>query len=233
MSVAIALMAKLPCPGAVKTRLAAVIGPLEAAALALAFLQDSAARVARLAAAFEAEPVALHAPPGAGAAMAARLPPGFLCLAQSGGDVGERMARGSDALFARGHGPVLLTGSDVPTLPEALLREALEAVRGGSDAALVPVRDGGYCAVALAKPAPVLFAGVAWSTASVMAETASAASRAGLRLHVTAPWYDVDEYADLETLRAEFAGRAPPGCAPVPGDPAPATRAMLLSRGAQ
>ena len=233
MAVAIALMAKLPRPGQVKTRLAAAVGAAGAAALAHAFLQDSAARIVRLAAESGAVPVALHAPAEAGREMAALLPPGFLPVAQAEGDVGRRMERGFAALFALGHGPVLLTGSDVPTLPEALLREALDAVRGGSDAAFVPVRDGGYCAVALARPAPALFAGMAWSTASVMAGTASAAARAGLRLHATAAWYDVDEAADLDTLRAEFAGIAPPGCAPVLGDAAPNTRAMLVLRGTQ
>lgn len=226
-------MAKLPRAGEVKTRLARAVGDAAAAALAQAFLADSAARVARLAEARGAVPVALHAPDGAGRAMAALLPPGFAMIAQGDGDVGQRMARGFDALFAAGHGPVLLTGSDVPTLPAALLGEALDALGRGADAAFVPVLDGGYCAVALARPAPALFQGIAWSTPGVMAATAAAAARAGLRLHRTAPWHDVDEPADLGTLRAEMAGTPPPGCAPLAGDPAPATRALLASRGTQ
>ena len=75
MEMAIALMAKRPEPGRVKTRLATVIGAEAAAAFALAALRDSAARAIRLAAAFGAQPVLLHAPAGAGAAMAGVLPP--------------------------------------------------------------------------------------------------------------------------------------------------------------
>ena len=225
---AIVLMCKAPRPGFAKTRLAGAIGDDAAARLAAAFIRDSAARAAALAAACDAQAVALHAPDDAGEEIASLLPPRFVCMPQGPGDVGERMARGFSTLFAAGHGPVLITGSDVPTMPVALLREAFLSVRDGhADAAIVPVRDGGYCAIALARPAPALFLGIAWSTPDVMAATAAAAERAGLRLHRTAGWYDVDEVADLATLRAELGGEQPAGCAIMAGDPAPATRAEL------
>lgn len=227
MAIAIALMCKAPRPGFAKSRLAAAIGAAGAARLAEAFLRDSAARAAALADAVAGVAVALHAPAEAAAEIAPLLPPGFTLAPQSDGDVGERMARGFASLFARGHGPVLLTGSDLPTLPPALLAEALEAVRGDCDVAFVPVRDGGYGAVALARPAPMLFAGIAWSTPGVMAATEAAAAGAGLRLHRTASWYDVDEAEDLATLRAAFAGVPPEGCAAMAGDAAPWTRIAL------
>jgi len=229
VAIAIALMCKAPRPGFAKSRLARAIGARGAARLAEAFMRDGAARAAALARAFAGGAFALHAPADAAEEIAPLLPPGFALAPQSEGDVGERMAQGFASLFAGGHGPVLLTGSDLPTLPQALLAEALEAVRGGCDAAFVPVRDGGYGAVALVRPAPRLFAGIAWSTPGVMAATQAAAASAGIRLHCTAPWYDVDEAEDLRTLRAELAGVPPEGCAAMAGDAAPWTRIALAA----
>lgn len=230
MAIAIALMCKAPRPGFAKTRLARRIGAATAARLAAAFIRDSAARALALAEACGGVAIALHAPANAAEEVARLLPPGFALAPQGEGDVGHRMADAFETLLAAGHGPVLLTGSDLPTLPRALLAEALEAVRSGRcDAGFVPVRDGGYGAVVLARPAPILFRGIAWSTPEVMEATEAAARAAGLRLHRTAAWYDIDGMEDLRMLRAEFAGVAPPGCAALPGEAAPATRAALAS----
>jgi len=204
------------------------LGEAAAARLAAAFLADSAARVARLAEGLGGTVLALHAPDDAGVEVAPLLPPGFAALLPQGsGDLGARMERGLAALLARGS-PALLTGTDLPTMPSALLREAIGAVAdGGADVALVPVLDGGYGAIALARHAPRLFRGIAWSTAGVMAATERAALASGLHLHATAPWYDVDSLEDLARLRAELGGTPPAGCAPLPGEPAPATRRAL------
>ena len=222
MRVAIGLMCKAPRPGFAKTRLARVIGEARAAALAAAFIRDAAARAARLAGALGGEAVALFTPDDAASELAPLLPPGMPLLPQEEGGLGERMAQGIALLLARGD-VALLTGSDVPTLPAALLAEAVaEVAAGRADAGFVPVTDGGWCAAAVKAPVTALFGGMAWSTPRVMEETEAAAVREGLRLHRTAPWYDVDEAAGFARLEAEMAGQAPAG------DAAPATRALLL-----
>ena len=225
MAIAIGMMCKAPRAGFAKTRLARAIGAEAAARLAAAFIADSAVRALAVAEAFGGVAVALHAPADAAAEIAALLPPGFGLAPQPEGDLGARMAGGFAALFAAGHGPVLITGTDIPTLPDALLRAALSAVLTGRvEAAAVPVLDGGYCALALARPVPALFQGITWSTPLVMAATEAAALRAGIAFHRTPPWYDVDDEAGLDMLRAELAGTAPAGCAVLAGHDAVATR---------
>src|SRR5207249_2034146 len=56
-----------------------------------------------------------------------------------------------------------------------------------------------------AGPAPGLFAGIAWSTAGVLAATRARAAAAGLAVHLLPPGFDVDEVADLVRLRALLA----------------------------
>ena len=228
MGIAIGLMCKAPRAGFAKTRLARTIGAEAAARLAAAFINDSAARALAVAAALGGVAVALHTPADAGPEIAPLLPPGFGLAPQPEGDLGARMAGGFAALFGAGHGPVLITGTDIPTLPDALLRSALAAVLSGrAEAAAVPVLDGGYCALVLARPMPALFQGIAWSTAGVMAATEAAAASAGIGFHRTPPWYDVDDEHGLGILRAEFAGTAPADCADMVGYDAMATRLVV------
>jgi glycosyltransferase A (GT-A) superfamily protein (DUF2064 family) len=100
---------------------------------------------------------------------------------------------------------VVIVGSDSPSLPADRLRTAVHLLRsGGVDGVIGPSEDGGYYLLGLHVPCPELFVGVAWSTERVLAETLERAARAGRRLAVLAPWYDVDTMADLRRLAAEL-----------------------------
>lgn len=197
---AIGMLCKAPRPGFAKTRLAAVLGDARAAELAAAFLRDSAALAASLGPA-----TAFFAPDDARAEIAPLLPAGMALAPQPAGDLGARII----AAFAALGTPALVMGTDSPDLPPSLLHEAWDAL-ATHDAAFIPALDGGYCAVALRAPAPVLFAAIPWSSAETLPATLRAG--AGLRIHLTAPWHDVDEAADLDRIRT---------------DHAPATRAAL------
>jgi rSAM/selenodomain-associated transferase 1 len=222
----IGFMCKPPVAGVSKTRLAAVVGAERAAELARAFLLDSAAIARQLATREHAALAAFHSPDDAGEAMAALLP-GWRLAPQGGGDLGARMARAVERLFAEGAGRALLMGADAPTLPPALLELLLAALRDGADAAVIPALDGGYCAIAFARPLPALLTGIAWSTPAVLAETRARADELGLRLDVLQAWHDVDEAADLDLLRLTLDGAQPPGGSPLPSFRASATRGAM------
>ncbi len=194
----IGLMCKAPRPGFAKTRLAATLGNERAAALAAAFLADSAALASDLGAA-----CAFFAPDDARDEVLALLPPGMACRPQVSGDLGARMSAAFDQLFRLGD-PALLLGTDSPDLPPALLEECLAAL-DSHDAAFIPALDGGYCAVALRRPSTALFQGIPWSSADTLAATLEAGRAAGLGLYTTSPWHDVDEASDLTLLRLEAA----------------------------
>ena len=51
---------------------------------------------------------------------------------------------------------------------------------------------------------PDLFSDIRWSTSSTFDDTTDAAKRAGLRVELVPPWYDVDDEAGVARLREEL-----------------------------
>jgi rSAM/selenodomain-associated transferase 1 len=226
MSIALGFLCKAPRPGISKTRLAAAEGAERAALLARAFLLDSAALVTALAQRLHARRIAFHAPADAAEEMAALLP-GWELRAQGEGDLGARMGAAFDALFAEGAACVVLIGADAPTLPRALVELLVSAIERGADAVVIPALDGGYCAIAAARPLPALLEGMPWSQPGLLAATRAAATAAGLKLVELEAWHDVDEAEDLDLLRLTLDGTQPAGCSPLPPWHASVTRGAL------
>ena len=229
----VGVFARIPRPGAGKTRLAAAVGEPRAAALAAAVLADTLDRVARLAPARTWWWLAPESGPNAAALVAearqlVAVPAAVRLEVQRGAHLGERM---DDALAAmRARGPALVLGADVPDLPAAILAEAIEHVRAGGPADVVigPAQDGGFYLLGSSGPLGELLRGrAAWGDGGVYARTLADAERGGLAVHALARWGDVDDAEDLTALRERLlVGRAA-GDAARPGWPA-RTAAMLL-----
>ena len=214
---AIAVMAKAPRPGHVKTRLQSVLDPTEAATLSAAFLQDATANVQ---AAAELAPIhgfVAYAPSGAEARFEGLLAPGTgLVLADgAGGDAagvegfGRCLLHATRALLARGYGAVCVLNADSPTLPTALLVQAThQLLAPGRRAVLGPADDGGYWLLGMQSAEPALYARIAWSTDAVAAATAHRAAEIGLPLHSLDAWFDVDDGASLARLLRELVAPA-------------------------
>ncbi|HSD27205.1 MAG TPA: TIGR04282 family arsenosugar biosynthesis glycosyltransferase [Vicinamibacteria bacterium] len=204
---ALAVFVKRPAPGAVKTRLAAAIGPAAAAELYRALAE----RVleATTPAPGEYERLVFYDPPEAPEEMHAWLP-GVRLLAQSTGDLGERMSDAAARAFARGATRVAIVGTDTPGLSRETVVAALDAL-DAVDVVIGPTADGGYYLLALREPRPELFAGVAWSTPAVARETRARAAAAGLLVRELPLLRDVDTLEDVRfewpALRALLAGR--------------------------
>jgi rSAM/selenodomain-associated transferase 1 len=196
------VMVKAPRAGAVKTRLVPPLSGEEAASLAASFARDTVAAARRVA----PQVVVAYAPDEGRAALEALFgDEGLLWLAQRGEDLGARLESAASRAFARGFGPVVLLGTDSPTLPASFVETALASLSAGeSDVALGPAEDGGYYLVGLRRFFPGLFRGVEWSTPLVYLQTARNAARASLRVLELPRWYDVDTHADLLRLRDEM-----------------------------
>ncbi len=135
------------------------------------------------------------------------------CEAQSQGDLGRRMAVAFQQAFQRGCGNVVLVGTDVPELTDAIIADAFESL-AEHDVVLGPAADGGYYLIGLKRDLPELFAGVAWGTDQVLAQTLAQARERGLSARLVARLRDVDVPEDLEHWRVigarERAGRERP-----------------------
>jgi uncharacterized protein len=195
----IAVFAKEPRPGTVKTRLAATLGAEAAAALHARLVHRTLATATR---AFPGRVELWCAPDASGAFFAeceSRF--GVRLRTQQGQDLGVRMAHAFEDASRRGEALVLV-GSDCAALEARDLREALELLRS-HDAVVAPAEDGGYALIALKAPAPALFLDIAWSGPDVMATTRERAREAGLALAEMRTLWDVDRPEDVARLERE------------------------------
>jgi rSAM/selenodomain-associated transferase 1 len=198
-SARIAIFAKAPVAGAVKTRLAPLLGREGAARLHGRLVHHAIAT----ACATGASEVQLWCAPDTSDAFFAECARtyGVHLREQAGEDLGARMAHAFAELLRDG-GPAVLIGSDCPALTPADIAAAARTL-ATHDAVFTPAEDGGYALVGLARPAPSLFAGVAWGSATVMAETRVRLAAARLRWHEAARTWDVDRPEDYERLIRE------------------------------
>jgi hypothetical protein len=100
---------------------------------------------------------------------------------------------------------VVLLGTDTPTLPAAVLADAVRRIMNERlDLLLGPAEDGGYYLIGMRRPQPDLFAGLAWGGPRVFADTRERAARRGLRASLLPTWWDVDTPADLARLQGDL-----------------------------
>ena len=199
MSYRILVMAKAPVPGKVKTRLG--LPPQDAAGLQAALIRDTVEKAWSLA------PTTLAGAPADRLDLIRPiLPDAVAMIPQPSGDLGGRMLAGSRALFGTSPDPVLLLGTDAPTLPTEAIETAASAL-DLHDISIIPSTDGGYVLPGLRRPVAAAFRGVDWSTEAVHRQTLERAEEAGLSVHEGNPWYDVDEPEDLDRLRGELDAR--------------------------
>jgi rSAM/selenodomain-associated transferase 1 len=208
----IAVFARAPVPGLVKTRLIPLLG-VEGAAKAQRQMTLRTLRTAQQA-----------APGKVSLWIAGDITHSFLqdCSRDFGaalhvqcdGDLGQRMADCLRRLLTR-ESKVLLVGTDCPAFTPPVLRHAAAKLEQGTDLVFVPAEDGGYVLVGARQHADgvvpaaleAAFRDVPWSTGDVMAITrqrlAALSREAGPAWQELPALWDVDEPADY--LRAQRA----------------------------
>ena len=195
-------MAREPVPGTVKTRLGPALADDDIASLYGCFLRD---RIDQLRSLRSAAPVIAYTPPES-RSFFAELAPDFLLLPQNGDGLSARLIGVFGRLLDMGHGGVIATDSDSPTLPTEHLQEAVERLgAAAADVVLGPSDDGGYYLIGARRLYPGLFEEMPWSTPQVYDETLKRTAESGLRAVSLPAWYDVDTPVEFERLRAEVA----------------------------
>jgi rSAM/selenodomain-associated transferase 1 len=185
------IFAKAPVAGQAKTRLIPLLGAEGAAKLAHRMLLTTCA---------EAEasglPVELWVSPQPSAPeWQGLLPPVSSIHDQGPGNLGDRLARATQRVIARGDAAILI-GTDCPGLDRERLRAAADAVEH-CDAFIHPTEDGGYALLALRRFSPELFLGIPWSTASVFTATLHKLDELGWSYKVGCTLRDIDEPRDV------------------------------------
>lgn len=203
----LALFAKAPAPGRVKTRLCPPLTPVQAAELYEAMLLDVLDQHAP-----RRESLVVWFTPTEERAWFERVvPSGYRLQAQTGPDLGSRMSAVFRLHFREGFDHVVLRGTDSPTLPESRIDEAFAAL-ADADVVLCPDLDGGYNLVGVRRVAADRCAAlfdVTMSTTGVLDATCAHARDQGLSTRLLVAHHDVDVAADLQRLRDDVDERTP------------------------
>jgi hypothetical protein len=132
---------------------------------------------------------------------------GFPIRTQINGDLGERMLDCMTSLEG-GFESIAILGTDCPMIRGSDIENALSQLNDITHWSLAIVRDGGYVLIASNQPSAVPFRDMTWSTPNVMAITRQRFRDAGLRWAESAALWDIDKPADVE--RAIREGLLPP-----------------------
>ena len=192
----LAIFARVPVLGRVKTRLAATVGDESALRIYQALLARTLRELAPGKGAFVPE-IWVDGDVDAFSAWQRRNGAGggggvgdqaFRLVAQAKGNLGQRMA----AAFE--DGVRVLVGTDIPRLTAGYVGTAV-ALLEAADLVVGPTEDGGYCLIGMNSPHARLFAGIPWSTPEVLSATLRAAGN--LRVELLEPLWDLDDSDDL------------------------------------
>jgi rSAM/selenodomain-associated transferase 1 len=194
-------MAKVPVPGRVKTRLGPLLGPDGCARLQRALITRTCTVVVDSGLplfVFLDDPVWAEEAGGV-------LPPLARVRRQATGDLGRRMLAAVRQVHREQPGPVLVIGTDAPTLAGDLLTAAATTLREGADAVLGPALDGGYYLAGLARPIPAVFGidPLLWGGDGVLAATQQQLYDVRVRWQLLPTLRDLDTPEDAAALLAD------------------------------
>lgn len=216
-SVALAVMARRPALGRVKTRLAAEVGAERALSLyeeLLAGTLDTLEQTLGSASASVTGRFLAVAPDDAGMADLPSRGDSWLLLWQQGNGLGQRLGDVFSQLFDRGYGAVVIVGSDSPALPSAYVSQAARllttgGVRGGrtgpSKIVFGPALDGGYYLIGLRRrlweegraSVEDLLDSTPMGTPQALSFSLARAKAEGWRPALLPLWLDVDRAGDV------------------------------------
>jgi len=122
---------------------------------------------------------------------------------QSGSDFGSRLERAMRDAFARGAGPLLVVGTDVPALAARHLSRALALLEDDPDRVVLgPSPDGGFYLLAVGRPIGNLEAATRWCGHGTLSGLLRSLRDAGRPVVLLEPLADLDRRADLESWLA-------------------------------
>ena len=153
----LAILAREPRPGTVKTRLSPEYSPAESACLYAAFVRDTLDLAGRV-----GVPCSVFVSGGGLRSLRESAPGVTDWRGQGRGDLGARMRRAFAAAFRSGAGSVVMLGTDSPGLPGRLVRAAFRELRS-AEVVVGPAADGGYYLIGLSRPCPALLTRMPWS----------------------------------------------------------------------
>jgi len=207
MDRAVGVLARVPEPGRVKTRLIPFLGPEGAAWLHAALVFDTLDKVRKTSGPM-ARYLFLTAGNAAAAQQVKRSASGFKIFKQEGADLGARLGHAFRTLLSK-HAAALVIGTDSPLVPRKVLRRAFMQLLY-FDSVMGPCPDGGFYLIGLRWEEAVkeakIFDGVRWGTKHAYQDILRNLLRRGFSFSDLPEYPAVDRPADLPPLRTALEG---------------------------
>jgi len=198
----LAVFARAPVLGKVKTRLSPPLTAEQARALHRALVEDTLDHLKRIERPGIERLLLLSEPLQDPSALT--VPSGWTTTVQAGGGLGERLASLFDMGFRRGVSRLVVLGSDSPTVPPEVVHDAFDDLEHRK-VVLGPAEDGGYYLLGCSEWIPELFQDIDWGTPEVLEQTMNIVKARKISVSTLIRWYDIDRSEDLEKLRQEIA----------------------------
>ena len=195
---------RFPQPGQTKTRLIPALGAARAAELQKTMADYTFAQCCELANR-RGLSVAVHYEGGDERAMRRWIPSSMICLPQSKGSLGERLAHSFASSFTARLEHIIIVGSVCPFLTPEILANGFDLLQN-HDLVLGPAYDGGYYLIGLSKVEHLLWANIDWGTDKVLQQTIEIARKRGMTLALLPTLADIDRPEDLPNLLASGFG---------------------------
>ncbi len=197
---ALVVMARAPEAGKVKTRMLPYLTPEQCVGLYSAFLGDAIdLSVSQQGFAH----FVAFTPVSSKPAFMEIVPFGVELIPQVGIDLGTIMDGLMNALISRKYSPVVLVGSDIPTIQPQIFHRSLALLKD-NDICFGPSRDGGYYLVGASSRVSAVFQGIPWSTSRVLELTMEKVAMAGLKAGLLEELNDNDNIEDLKILAKDI-----------------------------
>ena len=119
-------------------------------------------------------------------------------LPQEGDSFGCRLRAAMATTYRQAAGPVVVVGTDVPSLGSHHLRAALSKLEMSPSSVVIgPSQDGGFYLLASNRSLDELLAGVSWNRRETLRSLLSALAGAGIEVSLLEPLVDLDRPQDL------------------------------------
>lgn len=192
----IAVFAKNPTLGRVKTRLAKTVGEQKALEVYLFLLKNILNEVEKVEAHryifYDEDPVS---------SFFITHKNRFNLTVQNGEDLGSRMVNCFEKLFSV-HQKVVIVGSDIPYLNKEIIQSAFDGINA-HQVALGPTIDGGYYLIGFTKKAfsSDFFYQIKWGTSEVFEKTINKIKKVWYNPLILPMLQDIDTEEDLKILK--------------------------------
>ncbi|MCY4051904.1 MAG: TIGR04282 family arsenosugar biosynthesis glycosyltransferase [Gammaproteobacteria bacterium] len=195
-SIPLYLFAKAPEPNQVKTRMQPSLSPQHSAELAAMMLEDAMSKVSKY---WEGEKILATAPDIEHPTLQTLATHyEFRLEEQVEGDLGIKIWHVLEQGMLQSGGVVVL-GSDVPLIPDYVIRDTYQYICQGTNV-VGPTLDGGFYLLGLTSLIKGIFANIQWSTGSVYDSLKRNTKSSNIQLTEHPILRDIDNIEDLQWL---------------------------------